>query len=169
MKLQIPNISHKEQYKQLISDWSTYEDITKISPWALFEWSDFEDFLDIINHQRIHNPWIKVPAQLYFAIEWENIIWAIDIRFHINNDFLLQYGWHIWYWVSPIHRRKWYATKILELGLLECKNIGLEKVLVCCYTDNIGSFKTIEKNWGILENIIKWEGKNNSRYWIDIK
>ena len=168
MKLEKPNILHKEKYLDLIAKWSKEEDISQTSPGALFQWENFEDFLEI-NKNRPLWIWVKVPAQLYFGIVWNKIVWAIDIRFNIDNPFLLNYGWHIWYGVSPEFRKKWYATKILELGLVECKKIWLEKVLICCYTDNIGSYKTIEKNWGILENITEWEWKQNSRYWIDIK
>ncbi len=169
MKLEKPNFSHKEQYLDLISKWSEEENITQTSPGALFQWENFEDFLEIINNKRVKFPGERVPAQLYFAIIDEKIIWAIDIRFHINNEFLLQYWWHIWYWVAPKYRRKWYATKMLWLALVECKKLNISKALVTCYTDNIASAKTIEKNWGKLENIIDWNGKKNSRYWIDIK
>jgi len=169
MKLEKPNISHKKNYQELILEWSKTEDINNISPGALFQWENFEDFLEIINNQRVNNYWDKVPAQLYFAIIWDEIVWAIDIRFHIDNPFLLQYWWHIWYWVAPEFRRKWYATKMLNLGLVECRNLNILKVLVNCYTDNIASAKTIVRNWGKLENITEWEWKQNSRYWIDIK
>jgi hypothetical protein len=47
MKLQIPNISHQEQYSQLILDWSKYEDILNTSPGALFKAESFENFLKI--------------------------------------------------------------------------------------------------------------------------
>lgn len=168
MKLEKPNISHKKIYQELILEWSKYEDTNNVSPWALFNWESFEDFLKI-NKNRALWIWYKVPAQLYFAIIDDKIIWAIDVRFNIDDPFLLKYWGHIWYGISPDYRRKWYATKMLELGLVECKKIWLKKVLICCYTDNIGSYKTIEKNWGKLENIIEWEWKQNSRYWINIK
>ena len=169
MKLEKPNILHKEKYLDLIAKWSKEEDISQTSPGALFQWENFEKFLEIINNQRVNFPGEKVPAQLYFGIVWNEIVWAIDIRFHINNEFLLQYGWHIWYGISPLYRRKWYATKMLWLALEECKKLNISKALVTCYTDNIASAKTIEKNWGKLENIIDWNGRENSRYWIDIK
>ena len=63
---------------------------------------------------------------------------------------------------------KWYETKMLWLALKKKKKLNISKVLVNCYTDNIASAKTIEKNWGKLENIIDWNGKENSRYWINI-
>ena len=167
MELQIPNISHKDQYNQLILEWSKTEYITKVSPGAAFQWDNFEIFLKNSDDRVL---WIEcsVPAQLYFAIVNEEIVWAIDLRFNLNNKVLSTYWGHIWYGIAPNQRKKWYATKMLELWLLECRKIGLEKVLVCCDTDNIGSAKTIEKNNGIFEKYIMVEWIKNSRYWIDI-
>lgn len=167
MKLIKPNISHTQKYLDLIAKWSVQEDISKTSPGALFTWENFEDFLEI-NKNRPLWIWVKVPAQLYFAVENDEIVWAIDIRFHIDHPVLKYHGWHIWYGVAPEYRRKWYATKMLWLALQECKNIGLEKVLLTCDTDNIASAKTIEKNGWILQDIILWEWVKNSRYWISI-
>lgn len=168
MKLVKPNSSHKKIYEELILEWSKTEDINNVSPWVLFEWSNFEEFLNINNQRPLKNQ-EQVPAQLYFAIVDDKIVWAIDIRFNLNNKILSTYWGHIWYGIIPIYRKKWYATKMLELWLVGCKKIGLKKVLVCCDTDNIASAKTIEKNWGTLEKYITVEGIKNSRYWIDIK
>ena len=61
----------------------------------------------------------------------------------------------------------------MKLGLIKAKEMGLTKVaLVTCDVDNIASAKIIEKNGGVLENIIE----NNidgtkiltKRYWIDL-
>jgi predicted acetyltransferase len=46
---------------------------------------------------------------------------------------------------------------MLKLALIECRKIGLEKILLTCDTDNIPSNKVIQRNGGILENIIIWE------------
>ena len=50
--------------------------------------------------------------------------------------------------------------------------MGLEKVLITCNKDNFGSAKVIEKNGGVLENIVEniIEGKKiyTKRYWIEI-
>ena len=51
--------------------------------------------------------------------------------------------------------------------------MGLEKVLITCNDDNIGSAKFIENNGGILQDIIKnvVDGKKiyTKRYWIELK
>jgi predicted acetyltransferase len=114
----------------------------------------------------------RVPADTYFAVRKEDnkIIGMINIR-HELNDYLLKYGGHIGYCVRPTERKKGYATEILSLGLEKCKELGINKVLVTCYKDNIGSAKTIQNNGGVLENEIdsSEEGKIMKKYWIDIK
>jgi len=44
----------------------------------------------------------------------------------------------------------------------------LERVLVTCDDDNVGSIKTIEKNGGVLESIVTGPDvdKPKRRYWI---
>jgi hypothetical protein len=36
LKLELPELKHKENYEQLIKEWSEFEDIEHISPGALF-------------------------------------------------------------------------------------------------------------------------------------
>lgn len=51
---------------------------------------------------------------------------------------------------------KGYGTLLLKLGLEKAKELGLkDKVLIICDDDNIGSYKIIEKNGGILENKVE--------------
>ena len=49
------------------------------------------------------------------------------------------------------------------------EKLGIERVLVTCDVDNIGSIKTIERNGGVLENIVTVQGfeKPVRRYWIE--
>jgi predicted acetyltransferase len=58
----------------------------------------------------------------------------------------------------------------LFLGLKRIRDIGIEKVLVTCDKDNIGSAKTIQRNYGILENELFDEESNKmiQRYWINV-
>jgi len=46
--------------------------------------------------------------------------------------------------------------------------MGLDKVLITCDQDNIGSAKTIEKCGGILENEVDDNGTIKKRYWITL-
>ena len=75
-------------------------------------------------------------------------------------------GGHIGDGIRPSERRKGYATKMISLALEECKKLGMDKVLLVCDKDNIGSVKSIINNGGVLENVVLKEGKLIQRYWI---
>ena len=58
---------------------------------------------------------------------------------------------------------------MIRLALTECKKLGIEKVLMTCDKDNIGSARSIIKNGGILENeFVNSEGNVEQRYWISL-
>lgn len=96
------------------------------------------------------------------------MVGAINIR-HYLNDNLLKHGGHIGDGVRPSERQKGIATRMIALGLEECKKLGLKRVLMTCRKDNIGSAKSIINNGGILENEIKQDdGVVTQRYWIDL-
>jgi predicted acetyltransferase len=78
------------------------------------------------------------------------LIGMIDIR-HELNDFLQSYGGHIGLGIRPSERGKGYASETTMEGLSYCKKIGLQKIMLACYKDNIASRKTIEKCGGVLE------------------
>lgn len=111
-----------------------------------------------------------VPCTFLFAFdENDKIVGRVSIR-HMLNENLLLVGGHIGYGVVPDERRKGYATKILDLSLKYIsKHIkSLDKVLVTCDDGNVGSKKTIEKNYGVLENIIDVNDVKKRRYWIEV-
>lgn len=110
-----------------------------------------------------------VPETFLFAFVEKRIVGRTSIR-HTLNPFLLRVGGHIGYVVVPEFRRRGYATTILTLSVRIARDrFGLERVLVTCDDDNIGSIRAIEKNGGILENILTGPDldKPKRRYWID--
>ena len=112
----------------------------------------------------------KVPDSVFFLLDVERdiLLGAVNIR-HYLNDYLLQFGGHIGDGIRPSERRKGYATEMIRLSLIECKKLGIDKVLMVCDKSNIGSAKSIIKNGGILENeFIDENGEINQRYWIDL-
>jgi predicted acetyltransferase len=50
------------------------------------------------------------------------------------------------------------------------QELGLSRVLVTCDEDNVGSIRTIEKNGGVLEDVITGPDLDapKRRYWIDL-
>ncbi len=169
LHLEFPNISHKEAYFDLMKEWKTSDEYKNghVSPWALFRGKNFEEFLQITQDDLTEkNQW--VPATLFFLMEVERILGAIQIRHSIKLPHLMEFGGHIGYGIRPSERQKWYATKMLELGLIEARKLWLDRVLLGCYDDNIGSIRTIEENHGIFERYTEYEWKKSRRYWIEL-
>lgn len=166
----------KEYYSQLsemIEEWKLDQEInhTNHSPWSIFK-NDYHDFDYYLDDLEICEPKGRmVPDSVYFLLDEERniLLGAVNIR-HYLNDYLLQYGGHIGDGIRPSERRKGYATEMIRLALIECKKLGIDKVLMVCDKSNIASAKTIIKNGGVLENeFVDDEGEINQRYWIDLE
>jgi len=111
-----------------------------------------------------------VRATTFWLIDQERFIGETGIR-HVLTPALLQYGGHIGYEIRWSESLKGYGTKMLAMVLQFCKEeMGLEKVLITCDDDNIGSIRVIQKNGGVLENkVINYLQRgivNTRRYWI---
>lgn len=171
MKLIKLTEKYKEEWKDLINSFK--ENNEELVPLGMKGNADtFEEFLVQSNNNSkgIKLPQGFVPADIYFLVDEGSkyLIGAIDIR-HSLNEYLLQYGGNIGYGIRPSERKKGYATKMLALALEKAKEIGLEKVLITCFKDNIGSAHTIINNGGVLENEVIDNEKVKQRYWIKIK
>ena len=113
-----------------------------------------------------------VPSYDYFAVDDDKFIGVIHIRTRLTED-LLKFGGHIGYGVNPKYRKMGYGTEMLRLAINEYKDlIEEDRLLMTCDDDNIGSYKIIEANGGILEdkveNIEGGEKFISRRYWIDL-
>ena len=112
-----------------------------------------------------------VPSTFLFAFDGARIVGRVTIR-HTLNEFLLRIGGHIGYVVVPEFRRRGYATAMLRQSIqIAHRQLGITRVLVTCDDDNVGSIKTIEKNGGILENVVTGADlvTPKRRYWIDAR
>jgi predicted acetyltransferase len=130
----------------------------------------FRRYLEVLSEQErgINLPPKFVPTTFLFAFVGTRIVGRVSIR-HSLNEFLERVGGHIGYAVVPEFRRLGYATTILRLSIqMAGKQFGISRILVTCDDDNIGSIRTIEKNGGILDNIITGPDldKPKRRYWI---
>jgi predicted acetyltransferase len=133
----------------------------------------FIRYLQVLaEHARGENlPPNHVPSTFLFAFAASRIVGRVSIR-HELNEFLLLVGGHIGYAVLPEFRRQGYATVMLRLSLQFAREtLGIERVLVTCDDDNVGSIRTIEKNGGVLENVISGPeiAKAKRRYWIEAR
>jgi predicted acetyltransferase len=112
----------------------------------------------------------QVPETFLFAFLGDRIVGRVAIR-HCLNESLEREGGHLGYVVVPEYRRQGHATTMLRLALaIAREKTGASKILVTCDDGNVGSARTIEKNGGVLENVVvvPERGKAIRRYWIQL-
>lgn len=129
---------------------------------------NFDDYVKQLEDHRngLNLPERFVPSTFLVAVMGRELVGRTSIR-HSLNEFLLHMGGHIGYGVLPAHRRRGYATEILRQSLIIARSIGIDRVLVTCDDDNIGSIKAIESCGGRLENVVSTEEyAPRRRYWI---
>jgi len=172
MHLEFPQKSHEKMWFDIVAEFKTTDIV--ITPYALtLNLNNYDEYLikttNFHNNINVHEQFVSATTYFLMDEKQDKILGAVNIR-HMLNDYLLRVGGNIGYGIAPSERRKGYATKMLSLSLDKCREIGLEKVLLCCNKSNIGSAKTIKNNGGILENEIKEDNGNIiQRYWINLK
>jgi len=165
-----PTIDHEEEARKYIEEFKS-EKVVIAGGTGIDEYV-YSDWLEKLKTGKIKETCRKdrVPAHTFFLVRSSDnrIIGMINIR-HELNEYLLREGGHIGYSIRNSERQKGYATKMLELGLQKCLDLGIEKALVTCDKNNIGSAKTIQNNFGILENEYENEEMTIQRYWINVR
>jgi predicted acetyltransferase len=131
----------------------------------------FGSYIELLEqHARGENVAVdRVPSTFLFAFDGSRIVGRVTIRQRLNPS-LFRVGGHIGYVVVPEFRRRGYATEILRQALeIARQRFGIDRVLVTCDDDNVGSMRTIEKNGGVLEDIVTGPGLDTPkrRYWIE--
>ena len=133
----------------------------------------FARYLEMLEQQsRGENlPRNHVPSRFLFAFDRLRIVGRVAIR-HELNDFLRRVGGHIGYVVVPEFRRQGYATAMLREAVeIAYRRLRIAPLLVTCDDDSIGSIRAIERNGGVLENVVTGPDldKPKRRYWIDAR
>ncbi len=170
MKLKLVKASseYKVQITAMLDEW--YACGEKIIPYAIrrLDYHDFENYSKNLEVTDTSDG--LVPDSTFFCLDEDRniMVGAVNIRHYLNDSLLLN-GGHIGDGVRPSERRKGIATEMIRLALSECKRLGIDKVLMVCDKENIGSAKSIINNGGVLENEVLVDGVTEQRYWIDIK
>lgn len=171
MKLRLVKASplYRRQITEMLDEWSGTGE--KIIPYAIRR-LDYHDFVRYCAELEIKDETGGlVPDSTFFCLDEERdiVVGAVNIR-HYLNEGLLKSGGHIGDGVRPSERRKGIATRMIALALDECRKLGIERALMVCDKDNIGSAKSIRKNGGVLENEITdpEDGAIIQRYWITL-
>lgn len=169
MKLRLVKASnqYRTQISDMLDEWNATGE--EIIPYAIRR-LDYHDFVCYCDNLEVKDTsGGLVPDSTFFCLDEERnrIVGAVNIRHYLNESLLLN-GGHIGDGVRPSERRKGIATKMIALALDECRKLGIEKVLMVCDKENIGSAKSIQNNGGFLENEVEVDGVVEQRYWIEL-
>lgn len=168
LRLIKPTTKLENQYADMMQDW--FDSGDELVPFILkYDFKDFKKFIEQINGFEkgidIHESFIA-HSTFWLMNDDNKILGVVNIRHDLTPN-LKKEGGHIGYGIRPTERRKGYATKILELALVEAKKLGIKRALITCNHDNIGSIKTILNNKGEFfeENMV--DQKKIRKYWIE--
>ena len=122
-----------------------------------------EDFDTFVAERRgVHTRW-DVPSTIYWYVSGEHYIGTLVVRHRLTTE-LAEVGGHIGYNVVAPWQRQGHATRMLSAGLVECRRLGLDRVLLTCATENEPSRRVILANGGVFDGQCRGE----ERYWIDL-
>ncbi len=174
--LEEPSLKRKEEIIEYVNEFKKYNsDLNGIGALdkILYKVS-FEEALEICLNTRNKEYAKKVgrsQSKTFLLIRQNDnkIVGSINVRWNLSPS-MLEFGGHIGYGIRPTERRKGYNKINLYLGLIEAKKLGLDKVMLDCDVENIGSKKTMEALGGKLERteIDPYDNILTSVYWFNV-
>lgn len=113
----------------------------------------------------------RVPETVLWYVDGDEFLGSVHLR-HPLNETLALWGGHIGYAVRPSAQGRGHASAMLAGMLNHARKGGdLDRVLLTVNTMNPASIRVIEKNGGVLADIIPhpWiAGDEGRRYWIEL-
>jgi predicted acetyltransferase len=133
---------------------------------------EFEDYIARLQRfaQGIGLPEGHVRQTTFWLVrDGQILLGSLRLRHDLTPEVEREHG-QIGYDIRPSQRGKGYGTRQLALGIQKARELGFTRVLVTCDVANLASGRVIEKNGGVLENILILEpsGERISRDWIDL-
>ena len=176
LKLVLPAPKYLDSVKDAIAEYQAHPspfDIHCVNKMMDAAKDNFATYFQDIENKRqgIGLPEAHVSNTTLWLMDNEKYIGSFDIR-HELNDYLKQNGGHIAYQIIPSARLKGYVKAGLKLTLEYArKNLGINKALLTCNFDNIGSYKamiSVMNEWGgeeISPSLV--DGHKEHRVWIN--
>lgn len=174
--LERPSIERKDEIIEYLDEFVKYNsDINGTGSLdKIYEGYTFEQALErcLNMEDEEYAKSVNRSASKTFLLIRENdnkIIGTINVRWNLP-EAMQKFGGNIGYGVRPTERRKGYNKINLYLGLIEAKKLGLDRVMLDCASDNIGSDKTMQALGGMLdrEEIDPADGLLTKVYYFDV-
>jgi predicted acetyltransferase len=122
-----------------------------------------EDFAGFVATRRgVQVRW-GVPSTVFWYVSGEYYLGTLVVRHRLTAE-LAETGGHIGYHVVAPWRRQGHATRMLAAGLTQCRELGLNRVLLTCAADNEPSRRVILANGGAPDG----RRAGEDRFWIDL-
>ena len=174
--LEMPSLERKEQIIDYVNEFALYNSETNGmgSLRKILEGYTFEQALEMcLNRQKEEyaKKIGKCQSKTYLLVREndDRIIGAINVRWNLPES-MKQFGGNIGYGIRPTERKKGYNKINLYLGLIEAQKLGLDRVMLDCDVNNLGSVKTMQALGGKLERmeVDPSDGILTSVYWFDV-
>jgi predicted acetyltransferase len=107
--------------------------------------------------------WLGPASENFDGYVVEHYLGTLVVR-HELTEALAKAGGHIGYHVVAPWRRQGHATRMLSLALVECRTLGLERVLLTCDPGNEPSKRVIVANGGKAAGQLGGE----DHFWISV-
>jgi predicted acetyltransferase len=130
-------------------------------------WSDPDVFAGYVADLRAQaleetpRPARFVPSSTLWWVDGTEYLGRLGLRHRLNHE-LLEHGGHIGYDVRRSARRRGHATAMLRAALPIAAALGIDRVLVTCDDNNVGSRTVIETCGGVFED----QRGRKLRFWI---
>ncbi len=112
----------------------------------------------------------RVPQSTYCLVKPDNrVVGIVRVR-HRLNEFLLQFGGHIGYYIRPSERCKGYGRLALRLSLEKLRQRGITQALLTVNPLNTPSIRVVLTNGGLQDGqgTDPVSGEIVNRYWIEL-
>lgn len=173
---EIPSIEKKNEIIEFLNEFVEYgSDLNGVGALdKIYDGYTFEEALDRclkMEDQDYAKSVGRCPGKTFLLIrENDNkIVGSANLRWNLT-EAVLKFGGHIGYGIRPTERRKGYNKINLYMVLKEAKKVGLDRVMLDCAVNNIGSDNTIKALGGILERceVDPYDKELTNVYWIDV-
>ena len=174
LELVLPNRRYLPSVREAIAEYkrtpSKFE-INAVSKMIAAADNDFADYFTATENDRqgIGLTPGYVAHTVFWLVDGDRYIGTFNLR-HELTPMLEQVGGHIAYQIRPSEQRKGYVSAGLKLCLEKARERGLDKVLITCEEENIGSYAVmhnamIENSGCEIAPVLK-NGVKNRRVWV---